>query len=90
MLHAIVDLLDNSTYHTDSCMAYIGSWRVAQQALILQVTCARKGFGHARLDSLCIYTVEHSEFLDIPIHIHVHVVTMHKYKTIMTVLIASV
>ena len=65
-----------------------GKWH--GRALILQVTCARKGFGHTRLDSLCTYTAEDFEFLDTPVHIHVHVVTIHKYKTIMTVLIASV
>ena len=41
--------------------------------------------GHTRLDSLCKYTAENLEFLDTPVHIHVHVVTMHEYKIIMTV-----
>ena len=43
-----------------------------------------------RLDSLCTYTVENLEFLDTPVHIHVHMVTMHGYKVIMMVLIADV
>ena len=43
-----------------------------------------------RLDSLCTYTAENLEFLDTPVHIHVHVVTMHEYKSILTVLIKSV
>ena len=51
---------------------------------------ARKGSSHTRLDSLCTYTVENLEFLGTPVHIHVHMMTMHKYKTIMTELIASV
>ena len=34
-----------------------------------------------RLDSLCTYTAENLEFLDSPVHIHVHGVTMNKYKT---------
>ena len=36
------------------------------------------------------YTEENLEFLDTPVHTHVHVVTMHEYNTIMTVHIASV
>ena len=43
-----------------------------------------------RLYSLCTYTAENCEFLDTPVHIHIHVVTMHEYKTIMTVFIVSV
>ena len=35
-----------------------------------------------RLDSFCTYAVENVEFLDTPVHLHVHVVTMHEYKTI--------
>ena len=38
-----------------------------------------------RLASLCTYTAENLEFLDTPVHIHVHMVTIHEYKTIMTV-----
>ena len=52
--------------------------------------CARKGSGHMRLDSFYTYTVEDLEFLDTPVYTYVHVVTMHEYKTIITVLIASV
>ena len=37
-----------------------------------------------------LYTVEDLEFLDAPVHIHVHAVTMHKYKTIIMVLIANI
>ena len=37
-----------------------------------------------------IYTAENLEFLDTPVHIHIHVLTMHDYKIIMTVLIVSV
>ena len=36
------------------------------------------------------HTAKNHEFLDTPVHIHVHVVTMHEYKTIMMVLIANV
>ena len=36
-----------------------------------------------RLDSLCICTTESLEFLDIPVHIYLHMVTMHKCKSIM-------
>ena len=43
-----------------------------------------------RLDSFYTYTVEDLEFLDTPVYTYVHVVTMHEYKTIITVLIASV
>ena len=49
---------------------------------------ARKVSDHRRLDSLCKYTVENLEFLDTPTHIDV--ATIHKYKTIIMVLIASV
>ena len=49
--------------------------------------CSRKSFGYTRLDSLCTYTLENLEFLDTPVHIHVHMATTHEYKT---VLIASV
>ena len=38
-----------------------------------------------KLDSLCLYIAEDLELLDTPVHIHVHVVTMHEYKTTMTV-----
>ena len=36
--------------------------------------------GHMRLDSLWTYiaTAENLEFLDTPVHIHAHMVTMHK------------
>ena len=37
-----------------------------------------------RLDSFCIYTAENLEFLDTPVHIHVHGMTMHEYKTHVT------
>ena len=30
------------------------------------------------------------EFLDAPVHVHVHVVTMHKLNTIITVLVAGI
>ena len=45
-----------------------------------------------RLDSLCtyVYALENLEVIDTPVHIHVHVVTMHEHKPIMMVLIASV
>ena len=43
------------------------------------------------IHNLCAYIVENLEFLDTPIDtLHVHVVTMHEYKTIVTVFIASV
>ena len=35
-------------------------------------------------------TAEHLEFLDILVYIHIRMVTMHEYKTIMRVFIASV
>ena len=86
MLYAIVGLLDNST-HIDSYVAYTMNiciynheewlgWVLKLQAIMLS---ARKGFSHIRLGSLCKYTAEDLEFLDTPVHIHV--VTMHKYKT---------
>ena len=37
-----------------------------------------------------IEITENLEFLDTPIHIHIHVLTMHDYKIIMTVLVVSV
>ena len=43
-----------------------------------------------RLDSLCTVTVEDHEVLDTPVHVHVHVVTMHKWKIIVMVLITHV
>ena len=43
-----------------------------------------------RLDYFCTYTAVDLEFLDILVYIHVHVVTMHEYKTIKRVFIASV
>ena len=44
-----------------------------------------------RLDSVRTDTVEDHKFLDTPpVHVHMHVVTMHKWKTIMTVLITRV
>ena len=35
-----------------------------------------------RLFSLSTHTAETLQFSDTPVHIHVHVVTMHKYKII--------
>ena len=52
--------------------------------------CIRKEFGHTRLDFLFTDTVEDHEFLDTPVHGHIHVVTMHKWKTIKRVLITLV
>ena len=48
--------------------------------------------GHTRLytDSLCTYTAENLELLDTPVHIHVHVMAMHEYEAIITVLIVSI
>ena len=60
-------------------------WVIKLQAIN---ALARKGSGHTRLDSLCKCTAEDLEFLDTPTHINV--VTMHKYKTIIVILIASV
>ena len=46
--------------------------------------CARKEFGHMRLDSLCTYAyaLENLEVIDTPVHILIHVVTMHEHKPI--------
>ena len=38
-----------------------------------------------RLDSFSASTAENLEFLDTPICIHIHMVTMHEYKTLMMV-----
>ena len=67
------------------CVPWPGAYTASNK-----IPCARKGSSHMRLDSLCTYTAENFEFLDTPVHIHVHVVTMHEYKTIMMVLIVSV
>ena len=45
--------------------------------------CARKGSGHMRLDTLCTDTQVGPEFLDAFVHVHVQVITMHKWKIIM-------
>ena len=37
-----------------------------------------------------MYTVEDLEFLNTPVHIHIHVVTIHECKTVMMVPIVSV
>ena len=50
---------------------------------------ARKGPSHTGLDSLYTNAAENLEFLDTLVHIHVYMVTMHEYKTTMTVLIVS-
>ena len=50
----------------------------------------RKGSGNTRIDSLCTCTTEDLEFLDTPIHMLMYVVTMHKCKAIMMVLIVSI
>ena len=50
----------------------------------------QKRVDHMRLDSLCTVTVEDHEVLDTPVHVNVHVVTMHKWKIIMMVLITHV
>ena len=62
--------------------------------LILQAIIAlgyKRVWLYTTIDSLCTYTEENLEFLDTPVHtLHVHVVTMHEYETIMTVLIAGI
>ena len=50
---------------------------------------ARKGSSHTRLDSLCTAENLAIEFFDTPVHIHIHMVTMHEYRTIMMVAIYS-
>ena len=84
MLHAIVDLLDNSV-HIDSFVPWPDAYTASNKR-------DRNRSGHTRQDSLCTYyTVEDFEFLDILVHIYVHMMIVHKYKTIiMTVLIVSV
>ena len=43
-----------------------------------------------RLDSSYTYTAEDLEFLDTPVDMHMHVVTIHERKNSMTGLIVSV
>ena len=50
----------------------------------------QKRVGHMRLNSLCTVTVEDHKVLDTPVHVHVHAVTMHKWKIVMMVLITHV
>ena len=55
------------------------------------MACVREGYGHTRLDFVHMYhPVEDLKFLDTLVHIEVHVVTLHEYDTIITVLIVSV
>ena len=91
MLHAIVGLLDDLAY-IDSYVTYTTMESgLARRLYCKRLTpCSRNGSGHTRLDFLYTYTVEDLEFLDTPVHIHLGVVTMHEYKIIMIVLIASV
>ena len=63
--------------------------------LILQVInapCKNKVSPYETRCFVYIYvaTAEDLEFLDTLVHIHMHVLTMHEHKTIMTVLIVSV
>ena len=37
-----------------------------------------------------IYSLENLEFIDTPVNVYIYVVTIHKYKSIMMVLIVSV
>ena len=57
------------------CVAWPGAYTVSNKYP------APEEFGHMRLDSLCTYTA---------VHIRMHVVAMHEYKTTMMVLIVSV
>ena len=66
------------------CVAWLGAYTVSDKCPVPEE------FGHMRLDSLCTYSAEDLEFLDTPVHIRMHVVAMHEYKTTMMVLIVSV
>ena len=84
MVHAIVGLLDNSA-HIDIVMWHTQPQQLAWPDAYIASNkhpAPDKGLANMRLDSLCTYTMEDPEFLDTPIHIHVHVTTMQKYKTI--------
>ena len=89
MLHAIMGLLDNSPHissYVSWWVAWLGIYISSDKFPALEI-------GLAIWDKILrahIATAEDLEFLDTPVHIHVHVVTMYKYKTIKMVLIESV
>ena len=72
MLRAIVGLLDNSV-HIDSFVPWPDAYTASNKR-------ARNRSSHTRQDSLCTYTVEDFEFLDILVHIYVHIMTIHKHN----------
>ena len=65
MLHAIMDLLDNSA-HIDSQVP-LGAYTASNKCPVPEID--------PRQDSLCTYTTEGLEFLDTLVHIHVHMMT---------------
>ena len=85
MLHATMKGVDNLA-HIDSYMAYKtmahGAYTAIDSCLVPEGTRSRF-FLH-------IYCKLDLEFLHTPAHIHMHVVIVYEYKTIITVLIASV
>ena len=62
------------------------------RAFILQVInalCQKRVWPRDKI--LCAQIVQtESEFLDTPVHVHVHMATMHEWKTIMMVFIMHV
>ena len=97
MLHVIVGLLDNSA-HTDSYMAYTMSIYIYNHGewlgwvLKLQAINAfrQKRVQSCETRSLVQRYCGGSRVLRHCSPAHIHVVTMHEYKTIMMVLIGSV
>ena len=85
MLHATMEGVDNLA-HIDSYVAYKtmahGAYTASDSHPVPEETRSRF-FLH-------IYCRLDLEFLHTPTHIHMHVVIMYEYKTIITVLIASV
>ena len=67
-----------------------GVWHGQAYSCIASYKCPAPVKGPPILFLHILYTAENVEFLDTPVHIHVHVVTMHEYKTIMMLLIVGV
>ena len=96
MPDAVVGLLDNSAHISIYRIAtwHTRPWRVAWPGAYIasKKRPAPKKSPAIRDLIFCAhsYTAEGLEFLDTPLHIHVHVVTIHECEIIMMVLIASV
>ena len=83
----LAHMIQITTWHIPPWRVHV-AWSGAYTYCKRYTSCARKGPGHMKL---CILQLEYFCMRRIlSSSVHIHMVTMHKFKTIMMVLIASV